>query len=83
MAKTETITSPDRRFRPRIQAALDGGVSVEAMALRLTYRDASLLARDPATPVTDISYAGGVMRFMGVRVEKGGVEASVLEGAGN
>lgn len=55
------------------------GVSPEDMTLHLTLRDVSLLSRDPAVPVTDISYANGVMRFLGVRIEKGGVAASALD----
>ena len=47
--------------------------------LRLTLRDANLLTRDPLTPVADIQFADGVMRFLGVRVERGGVTVSALE----
>lgn len=71
--------SPDHRFRPLIAAAIADGAELERMILRLTHRDATLMTRDPATPVADISFAGGVMRFLGVRVEKGGVPASVLD----
>lgn len=71
--------SPDSRFRSQIEAAVAEGVSREDMTLRLTLRDTHLMSRDPATPMADISYAGGVMRFLGVKVEKGGVEASALD----
>jgi hypothetical protein len=71
--------SPDRRFRGQIEAAVADGVLPDAMILRLTLRDATLMSRDRDTPVADISYAGGVMRFLGVRVEKGGVASSVLD----
>jgi hypothetical protein len=71
--------SPDTRFRTQIEAAVAEGVAREDMTLRLTLRDASLLTRDPATPVADISYAGGAMRFLGVKIEKGGVADSVLD----
>ncbi|MBW8814356.1 MAG: hypothetical protein JF588_13090 [Caulobacterales bacterium] len=71
--------SPDSRFRTQIEAALAEGVAREDMTLRLTLRDATLLSRDPATPVADISYAGGAMRFLGVKIEKGGVPDSVLD----
>lgn len=71
--------SPDTRFRREIQAALAEGAAVEAMTLRLTLRDANLLTRDPTTPLADINYAGGVMRFLGVRVEQGGVPESSLD----
>jgi len=71
--------SPDRRFRDQIETAVSEGVALEDMVLRLTLRDVSLLSRDPAVPVTDISFSGGVMRFLGVRIEKGGVAMSALE----
>ncbi|HEX7885389.1 MAG TPA: hypothetical protein VF474_05385 [Phenylobacterium sp.] len=71
--------SPDRRFRGQIESAVADGVALDDMTLRLTLRDVSLLSRDPATPVTDISYANGVMRFLGVKIEKGGVPISALD----
>jgi hypothetical protein len=71
--------SPDGRFRTQIETALLGGAAPNDLILRLTLRDATLLVRDPATPVADISFAGGVMRFLGVLVEKGGVSESVLD----
>ena len=71
--------SPDRRFRDQIETAVAEGVAREDMILHLTLRDVSLLSRDPAVPVTDISFTGGVMRFLGVRIEKGGVAASALQ----
>lgn len=49
------------------------------MKLRLTLGDAAKLARDPSVPLSDIAYADGAMRFMGVIVERGGIETSVLE----
>jgi hypothetical protein len=74
--------SPDQRFRSQIEAAVADGVAPEEMVLRLTLRDVSIMSRDPATPLADISYEGGVMRFLGVRIEKGGVPESVLDRAG-
>jgi len=71
--------SPDMRFRTQIETAIADGVPLEDMTLRLTLRDTQLLTRDPATPVADISFTGGVMRFIGVKVEKGGVSDSVLD----
>jgi hypothetical protein len=71
--------SPDSRFRGQIEAALADGVMLEDMTLRLTLRDTQLLTRDQATPVADISFTGGVMRFLGVKVEKGGVTDSTLD----
>lgn len=72
-------TTPDVRFRGQIETALAEGVAADAMTLRLTFRDVHLLSRDPATPLADISYAGGMMRFLGVKVEKGGVTVSALD----
>ena len=71
--------SPDSRFRGQIEAALSEGVAPQDLTLRLTLRDAMLMARDPETPVADISFTGGVMRFLGILVEKGGVSESVLQ----
>ena len=48
------------------------------MLLRLTLSDVSRLRRDRNIAVTDISYVDGVMRFLGVRVDEGGVTTSVL-----
>lgn len=71
--------SPDKRFREQIETAVAEGVSRDDMVLRLTLGDANAMTRDPATPVADISFVGGVMRFLGVRVEKGGTTASALD----
>ncbi len=71
--------SPDLRFRPQIAAALADGAIVDDMTLRLTLNDASRLSRDRDIPVADISFTGGVMRYLGVRVEKGGVPESILD----
>ena len=54
----------------------------EEMTLKLTKGDADLLKRDPGLQVSDISFAGGVMRFLGVRVEQGGVTESELDPSG-
>jgi len=71
--------SADARFRGEIARAIADGVPLEAMTLRLTLRDAALLARDRTTPVADIRYQEGVMHFLGVQVEAGGVAASILD----
>ena len=49
--------SPDNRFRAAIAKALANGASLDQMTLRLTLRDASLLARDRTTPVEDMAIA--------------------------
>jgi len=73
--------TPDQRFRGAIQAALADGVETDDLVLRLTLSDTIAMSRDKTTPLADISYAGGVMRFLGVRIIKGGVAASALERA--
>ncbi len=81
MAKTAVSQSTDTRFRREIETALANGSTPDDLVLRLTLRDANLLTRDPLTPVADIQFADGVMRFLGVRVERGGVTVSALESA--
>jgi hypothetical protein len=72
----ETVAA---RFRRAIEAAEAGGVARTDMKLKLTLGDASRLRRDKSLPVADISFAGGVMRFLGVAIEEGGVAASSLD----
>ncbi len=81
MAKTAVSQSTDTRFRREIETALANGSTPDDLVLRLTLRDANLLTRDPLTPVADIQFADGVMRFLGVRVERGGVTVSALASA--
>ena len=69
---------PAIRFREQIERAEAGGHAREEMMLRLTYGDASLLKRDRTLDVADISFAGGAMRFLGVKVEEGGAAESEL-----
>jgi hypothetical protein len=66
-------------FRREIEAAIDAGTSAEALILRLTLNDGRRLRRDTTVPLEQISYAGGQMFFLGVRVVEGSVAASVLE----
>lgn len=79
MARQPSALPPARRFRAEIEAALAQGVPAEDMTLRLTLGDATKLARDPSVPLSDIAYAEGAMRFLGVLVERGGIATSVLE----
>jgi len=65
--------------RHAIEQAEQEGVERAQMILRLTLRDASEIKRDPKLATTDISFAGGAMRFLGVRVEQGGVTVSRLD----
>jgi hypothetical protein len=70
---------PAPRFRTQIDAAVADGVNLTDMTLRLTLTDLTKLKRDPSVPVSDISFSGGVMRYLGVKVEQGGVTESVLD----
>jgi len=65
-------------FRAEIEKAEAAGAAREDMTLHLTLNDVNQLRRDATLPVADLSFAGGVMRFLGVRVEQGGVSTSVL-----
>lgn len=71
--------SPATTFRQQIEAAEAEGVPRADMTLRLTLGDVALLKRDQALALSDISFSGGVMRFLEVRVEQGGVPASSLD----
>lgn len=66
-------------FRKQIEAAEADGVKRDDMLLRLTLSDVSHLKRDRDLAVTDISFKDGVMRYLGVRVEQGGVTDSALD----
>lgn len=70
------------RFRAQIEKAEADGLARTDMTLRLTKGDADLLKRDPGLQVSDISFADGVMRFLGVKVEQGVVVESGLDTSG-
>lgn len=67
------------RLRNFIEAAEVDGVAREDMTLRLTFADDNQLKRDGSLALEDISFKGGIMRYLGVRIERGGVRESVLE----
>ena len=71
--------SAARRLRTVIEAAEADGVVRDDMTLRLTFGDVSQLKRDGGLALEDISFRGGVMRYLGVKIEQGGVAESVLE----
>jgi hypothetical protein len=71
--------APADIFRNQIAAAEADGVHRDDMTLRLTLSDVTALKRDRDLPVADISFAGGVMRYLGVKIEQGGVPESVLD----
>ncbi len=66
-------------FRQAIAQAETDGIDKAAMTLRVTFRDESELKRDRSVGVEEISFAGGEMRFLGVKVVSGGITTSVLD----
>lgn len=66
------------RFRDDIEKAEAQGVARDDMTLHLTLSDVSQLKRDPNLAVADVSFAGGTMQYLGVKIEQGGVAVSVL-----
>jgi hypothetical protein len=73
--------SAAQHFRIEIEKAETAGVPREDMSLHLTLNDVNQLKRDRSLPVTDISFAGGTMRYLGVKVVQGGSSVSVLRHA--
>lgn len=66
-------------FRAAIEKATQEGYGIDDMLLRLTLGDASELKRDRTLALEDISFKGGVMRFLGVKVAPGGITTSRLD----
>ena len=66
-------------LRSAIDRAEAGGVDRHDMILRLTLRDESTIKRSPSVSLEEVSFAGGEMRFMGVKVVAGAVAISFLE----
>jgi hypothetical protein len=66
------------RFRQEIEQAEARGVVRADMILKLTLNDVNKLQRDGDLPLADISFAGGVMRYLGVAIIQGGVAESSL-----
>ncbi len=75
LARRASVAS---QFRGEIEKAEADGVSRDAMTLRLNLSDVSQLKRDRTIAVSDISFVDGVMRYLGVKVIQGGVDASAL-----
>jgi hypothetical protein len=71
--------APSVLFRREIEAAIAAGASAKKMTLRLTLNDGRRLRRDDTVPLEQISYRGGEMHFLGVRVLEGGVAVSALD----
>lgn len=69
-------------FRGKIEAAAADGISLDAMTLHLTLSDVNQLQRDRSLPVEAISFADGVMSYLGVTIVQGGVSVSILSCSG-
>ena len=84
-ATTKTLErrSPAVHFRNEIEKADAAGVDRGIMTLRLTLGDVTHLKRDASLALSDISFKGGVMRFLDVRVVQGGVAVSLLDQSGD
>ena len=84
-AQTLTAVRPTvaARFRSEIQQAESQGVPLDDITLHLTLGDAEQLKRDRKVATADISFAGGTMTYLGVKVVKGETPASVLRRAGD
>ena len=70
---------PGPHFRRQIEAAEAEGATRDDMTLKLSLNDVAHLKRDRTLPVADITFTGGVMRYLGVKVEQGGVTESTLD----
>ena len=66
-------------FSEAIEQAEQDGAQRSDMTLLLTLNDMNELKRDRTVPLTDISFAAGQMKFMGVKVKGGGVTVSSLD----
>jgi hypothetical protein len=75
VVSAETVAT---RFRREIELAEARGAARADMILKLTLGDVNKLQRDRGLPVADISFADGVMRYLGVAVDQGGVPESSL-----
>lgn len=74
----QRIIPPAARFREQIEHAEADGFARGGMKLQLTLRDASQMKRDSSVAMADISFTDGVMRFLGVVTQEGGVVESHL-----
>lgn len=59
------------RFKAEIERAASQGAALDDMTLLLTLGDIQQLKRDRTLPVADISFLGGTMTYLGVKVLKG------------
>ena len=67
------------RFKTEIERAASQGVDRDDLTLHLTLRDIDQLKRDRSLPIADISFAGGTMKYLGVKILKEDTPPSVLQ----
>ena len=85
MVKTKTPPAPIKAaaaaagYRAAIAKAEAEGIAKADMVLRLTRKNDADLKRDRSVDVHEISFLGGEMRFLGVKVVAGGVDVASLE----
>ena len=85
MAKTKAPPGPIKStaaaagYRAAIAKAEAEGIAKADMILRLTLKNDADLKRDRTVGVHEISFLGGEMRFLGVKVIAGGVDVASLE----
>lgn len=80
-APTKIVRStlgPAEQFKREIEKAQQDGVSTGALLLKLTRGDGAKLKRDRNIPTDSISFAGGEMRYLGVKVIEGETADSAL-----
>ncbi len=88
MKTSPTTKTVERRsaavhFRNEIEKADADGIGREDMTLRLTLGDVTHLKRDTSLALSDISFKGGVMRYLDVKIVQGGVPVSLLDRSGD
>jgi hypothetical protein len=66
-------------MRLAIAAALEGGTPISDLRLRVTRRDEAQIKRSPDVSLDEVSFAGGEMRFLGVKVITGSIAVSMLD----
>lgn len=67
------------QLRDWIASAEREGVAREDLQLRLSHRDLAGLKRSPGVSMEEITFDGGVMRFLGVEVVAAATAASSIE----
>jgi hypothetical protein len=84
MAKPQTAARPVTvgELKSIVEASLAGGAKAKSLVLQLTLRDAALVKRSPLFAESDIRFADGAMKVLGVRTTIGEVaESSLVDAA--